>query len=118
VHQVGPKDFGSQNISILVFKGEAADVAKIYANGMATARDRRKKIYRLNQIFQPLKVLKRENQQYFFLHFSHHETNTSLIFHLWQVKYQQNNYQKRQFTKTRIFYIFCHILCKYESFNN
>jgi hypothetical protein len=31
--QVGSKDSGSQNFSFLAFKGEAAGVAKIYANG-------------------------------------------------------------------------------------
>jgi hypothetical protein len=32
-HQVGPKDSVSQNFRFLVFKEEAVDVAKIYANG-------------------------------------------------------------------------------------
>jgi hypothetical protein len=61
VHQVGPKDFGSQNFSFLAFKGKAVGVTQIFPT---TARDRRKKIRSNHQIFRSnQKLLKRENQQ-------------------------------------------------------
>jgi hypothetical protein len=42
-HQVGPKDFGSRNFSILAFKGKAVGVAQIL-HSTVTARDIWKKI--------------------------------------------------------------------------
>jgi hypothetical protein len=62
VHQVGPKDFGSQNFSFLALKAEAVGVTQIYATTAtaatvataataATARDRRKNFYRSNHVF-------------------------------------------------------------------
>jgi hypothetical protein len=33
LHQVGPKDYDSQNFSFLARKGEAVGVMKIFANG-------------------------------------------------------------------------------------
>jgi hypothetical protein len=33
VHQVGPKDYGSQNFSFLARKGEAVGMVHIFANG-------------------------------------------------------------------------------------
>jgi hypothetical protein len=52
VHQVGLKDYGSQNFSFLAFKGEAVGVVQIlYHNGAATARDRHKFFFRSNHVF-------------------------------------------------------------------
>jgi hypothetical protein len=70
VHQVGPKDYGSQNFSFLDFIGTELVLRQISATATATARDRRKTW----------------KSAIIFFHFSRHETNTSLIFHMWQVK--------------------------------
>jgi hypothetical protein len=55
VHQVGPKDSGSQNFSFLALKAEPVDEVQILRAAMetatATARDRRKIFYRLNHVF-------------------------------------------------------------------
>jgi hypothetical protein len=42
VHQVGPKDSGSQNFSSLALKGTAVGLTQILCTTAATARDRRK----------------------------------------------------------------------------
>jgi hypothetical protein len=44
VHQVGPKDFGSQNFSFLALKAEYVGEVQILRMATATARFRRKKI--------------------------------------------------------------------------
>jgi hypothetical protein len=44
MHQVGPKDYGSQNFRFLALSAEAVGEAKILCSAAATARDRRKKI--------------------------------------------------------------------------
>jgi hypothetical protein len=55
VHQVGPKDYGSQNFNSLAFIGTELVSRQISATATATAtataRDRRKKIYRSNHVF-------------------------------------------------------------------
>jgi hypothetical protein len=51
VHQVGPKDSGSQNFSLLALKAEPVGEVQILRTATATARDRRKKIYRSNHVF-------------------------------------------------------------------
>jgi hypothetical protein len=59
VHQVGPKDSGSQNFSFLALKAEPVGEVQILrtatamatATATATARDRRKKFYRSNHVF-------------------------------------------------------------------
>jgi hypothetical protein len=56
VHQIGPKDSGSQNFSFLALKAEPVGEVQILRTAMATARDGRKFFYRS-------KVLERENQQ-------------------------------------------------------
>jgi hypothetical protein len=43
VHQVGPKDSGSQNFSFLALKAEPVAEVQILRSATATARDRRKK---------------------------------------------------------------------------
>jgi hypothetical protein len=47
VHQVGPKDFGSQNFSFLALKAESVGEVQILRS---TARDRRKKNHRSNYV--------------------------------------------------------------------
>jgi hypothetical protein len=51
VHQVGPKDYGSQNFSFLAFIGTELVSRQISATAKATARDRRKIFYRSNLVF-------------------------------------------------------------------
>jgi hypothetical protein len=53
VHQVGPKDSGSQNFSFLALKAEPVGEVQILrtATATATARDRRKIFYRSNHVF-------------------------------------------------------------------
>jgi hypothetical protein len=53
VHQVGLKDYGSQNFRILDFKGEAVGVTQIYPTMAATAamaRDKHKFFFRSNLV--------------------------------------------------------------------
>jgi hypothetical protein len=54
VHQVGPKDSGSQNFSFLALKAEAVGEVQILrtATAAATARDRRKKKYCFNHVIR------------------------------------------------------------------
>jgi hypothetical protein len=49
VHQVGPKDSGSQNFSFLALKAEPVGEVQILRT--ATARVRRKFFYRSNHVF-------------------------------------------------------------------
>jgi hypothetical protein len=49
VHQVGPKDSGSQNFSFLALKTEPVGEVQILRT--ATARDRRKIFFRSNHVF-------------------------------------------------------------------
>jgi hypothetical protein len=49
VHQIGPKDSGSQNFRFLALKAEPVSEVQILRT--ATARDGRKKIYRSNHVF-------------------------------------------------------------------
>jgi hypothetical protein len=49
MHQVGPKESESQNFSFLALKAEPVGEVQILRT--ATARDRRKKIYRSNHVF-------------------------------------------------------------------
>jgi hypothetical protein len=51
VHQVGPKDSGSQNFSFLALKAEPVGEVQILRTATATARDRRKFFYRSNHVF-------------------------------------------------------------------
>jgi hypothetical protein len=51
VHQVGPKDSGSQNFSLLALKAEPVSEVQILRTATATARDGRKKLYRSNHVF-------------------------------------------------------------------
>jgi hypothetical protein len=55
VHQVGPKDSGSQNFSLLALNAEPVGEVQILrtATATATARDRRKNFYRSNHVFKP-----------------------------------------------------------------
>jgi hypothetical protein len=48
VHQVGPKDYGSQNFSFLAFIGTELVSIQIFCT---TARDRRKIFFRSNHVF-------------------------------------------------------------------
>jgi hypothetical protein len=52
VHQVGPKNYGSQNFSFLAFIGTELVSRKISAT-VATARDRRKKFCRSKHVIFP-----------------------------------------------------------------
>jgi hypothetical protein len=49
VHQVGPKDYGSQNFSFLASIG--TELASIQISATATARDRRNFFFRSNDVF-------------------------------------------------------------------
>jgi hypothetical protein len=49
VHQVGPKDSGSRNFSLLGLKAEPVGEVQILRT--ATARDRRNFFYRSNHVF-------------------------------------------------------------------
>jgi hypothetical protein len=53
VHQVGPKDFESQNFSFLALKAEPVGEVQILrmATATAMARDRRKFFYRSSHVF-------------------------------------------------------------------
>jgi hypothetical protein len=51
VHQVGLKDFGSQNFSFLAVEGAKLASTQFFSTTVtATARDRRKFFYRSNQV--------------------------------------------------------------------
>jgi hypothetical protein len=51
VHQVGPKDYLSQNFSSLAFI--ETELVSRQISATATARDRRKIFYRSNHVFLP-----------------------------------------------------------------
>jgi hypothetical protein len=51
VHQVDPKDYGSQSFSFLAFMGTELVSRQIFAMATTTARDRRKFFYRSNHVF-------------------------------------------------------------------
>jgi hypothetical protein len=51
VHQVGPKDSGSQNFSFLALKAEPVGEVQILRKATTTARDRRNFFYRSNHVF-------------------------------------------------------------------
>jgi hypothetical protein len=50
VHQVGSKDFGSQNFSFLALVAEPVGEVQILRTATATARDRRNFFYRFNHV--------------------------------------------------------------------
>jgi hypothetical protein len=61
VHQVGPKDSGSQNFSFLALTSEPVDEVQIFAYGNGALQT--KFFLSPKSCFYPLKVLKRENQK-------------------------------------------------------
>jgi hypothetical protein len=63
VHQVGPKDSGSQNFSFLALKAEPVGEVQILRKATTTARDRRKFFIAQMMFFSQKKALKRDNQQ-------------------------------------------------------
>jgi hypothetical protein len=66
VHQVGPKDSGSQNFSFLALKGKAVGVTQILCTTAATARDRRIFFYRTNHVIIHKKSKKMKISDFFF----------------------------------------------------
>jgi hypothetical protein len=83
VHQVGLKDYGIQNFSFLAFKGEAVGVTQIPSH---TGAWQTENFFSLKSCFLAIKSPKTWKSTIKKFHFSRHETNTSLIFHMWQVK--------------------------------
>jgi hypothetical protein len=95
VHQVGPKDSGSQNVSFLALKAEpVGEVQRRVTDG--------KKFVAQIMFFSHKKSLNVKISKKSF-HLSHHETNTSLIFHMWQVKIETLKKSNFQSNSTIIF---------------
>jgi hypothetical protein len=88
LHQVGPKNSGSQNFSFLALKAEPVGEVHILRTATATAPDRRKN-FSLKSCFLAIKSPETWKSAIKKINFSHHETNFSLIFH-WQVKNTSN----------------------------
>jgi hypothetical protein len=59
VHQIGPKESGSQNIVFLVLKAKSVGEVQILCTATATAFDRRKICYRLKNVIYSQKVIKK-----------------------------------------------------------
>jgi hypothetical protein len=83
VHQVGPKNAGSQNFSFLAFKGEAVGVTQIPSYNGAWQTEN---FFLHKSCFLGIKSPKTWKSAINFFHFFRRKTNTSLIFHMWQVK--------------------------------
>jgi hypothetical protein len=91
VYQVGSKDSGSQNFSFPALKGKVVDVTQILCTTAAIAamaRDRRKKIIAQIRlvIHQKSRKMKISEKKFHFLGIKA-ILPSSLIFHLWQVKW-------------------------------
>jgi hypothetical protein len=83
VHQVGLKDYGSQNFSFLAFIGTELVSRQISSGNGAWQTE---KFFSLKSCFLAIKSPKTWKSAIKKFHFSRHETNTSLIFHMWHVK--------------------------------